>query len=237
MFSTLWPARPATLSLRAAVLTVAVVLGGCKGFWDPLPSTGTGTATGTTPTTTSLTSSSSSVAAGGSVNLTATVAPAAATGTVTFYAGNSSIGTGALTSGTATFSATFAAAGTESLTATYEGNSTYAASTSGAVAITVTPAAAAVPARTAILKAADPKLNLVLDPEVVWTPPATVHLHDLARVVLSGPVVGNIDGGHCVLYSGTVFLADGTKTENGVYELQGGGYLAPEEKAAELGCQ
>jgi hypothetical protein len=50
--------------------------------------------------------------------LTATVTPTAATGTVTFYAGSTTLGTGALSSGTATFTATFSAAGTESLTAT-----------------------------------------------------------------------------------------------------------------------
>lgn len=227
------PVHPAALSITAAPLMVALVLAGCKGFWDPPAGTGTGS----TATTTTLASSSSSVAAGVSVTLTATVAPAAATGTVTFYAGSTTLGTGTLSSGTATFTATFSAAGTESLTATYGGNSTYAASTSSAVSVTVTSAAAVVLARAVSGGGANHQINLVLAPGATWTSSATVHLHNLARVVADGSAASNVDGSYCVLYSGTVFLADGTESQSGVYELQGGGYLAPEEKGGELGCQ
>lgn len=230
------PVHPAALSIAAASLMAALFLAGCKGFWDPPLNTGTGTGTGSTATTTTLASSSSSVAAGAGVNLTATVAPAAATGTVTFSAGGTTIGTGALSSGTATFTATFSAAGTESITATYGGDSTYAASTSGAVVVTVTSAAAALPARPGGASA-NRETNLVLAPEATWTSPATVHLHNLARVVADRSTAGNIDSSHCVLYSGTVFLTDGTETRSAVYDLQGGGYLAPEKKGSELGCQ
>jgi hypothetical protein len=147
------------------------------------------------------------------------------------------LGTGTLTSGTATFSATFSNAGTESLTATYGGDSTYAASTSSAVAVTVTSASPAALARAVSGPNADPDINLVLAPEAVWTAPATVHLHNLARVVADGPAAVNLEGDHCVLYSGTLFLADGTRTTSGVYDVQGGGYLAPEIKGRELGCR
>jgi hypothetical protein len=231
------PVHLAALSIAAAWLMAALFLAGCKGFWDPPVNTGTGTGTGSTATTTTLASSSSSVAAGAGVNLTATVAPAAATGTVTFSAGGGTIGTAALSSGTATFTATFSAAGTESLTATYGGDSTYAASTSGAVAVTVTPAAAASLVRPFGGANANPETNLVLAPEATWTSSATVNLHNVARVVAERSVASNIESSHCMLYSGTVFLTDGTETRSGVYDLQGGGYLAPEEKGPELGCQ
>jgi len=227
--------RPVAVALTMAPLTVALFLAGCKGFWDP--PTGTSTSTGTTATTTTLASSSSSVAAGASVTLTATVAPTAATGTVTFYSGTATLGTGTLSSGTATFTATFSAAGTESLTATYGGDSTYAASTSSAVGVTVTSAAAAVLTRAVSGADATHEINLVLAPEAMWTSPGTVHLHNLARLVADGSMASNLGSDHCVLYSGTVFLADGTKSQSKIYDLQGGGYLAPEEKASQLGCQ
>ena len=227
------PGHPAALPITAAPLIVALVLGGCKGFWDPLPGTGTGS----TATTTTLTASNSSVSAGAGVTLTATVAPSAATGTVTFSANNTTIGTGTLSSGTATFTATFSAAGTQSLTATYGGNSTYAASTSSAVTVTVTSATAAVVARAVSGAGANHQVNLVLAPDRMWTSPATIHLHNLARVMADGSAASNIDGDHCVLYSGTLFLADGTESQRGIYSLQGGGYLAPEDEGLELGCQ
>lgn len=227
--------HPAALCVTGATLLVALSLAGCKGFWDP--PTGTSGGTGTTATTTTLTTSSSSVAAGASVNLTATVAPAAATGTVTFYSGTATLGTGTLSSGTATYTATFATAGTESLTATYGGDSTYAASTSNAVGVTVTSAAATAVARAVVGTGAVQGKNLILDPETSWAAPSTLHLHNLARVIVEGSSAVNLEGTHCVLYSGTVFLADGTKSKSAVYDLQGGGYLAPEEKASELGCK
>jgi hypothetical protein len=93
---------------------------------------------GTTSTSTTLASSTATPAAGASFTLTATVSPSAATGTVTFYDGTTSLGTGTLSSGTATLSTSIATAGTYSITAVYAGSSTYATSTSSAVSITVT---------------------------------------------------------------------------------------------------
>jgi protocatechuate 3,4-dioxygenase beta subunit len=94
--------------------------------------------TGTTSTTTVLTPSVTSVAAGTSITLTAVVTPAAATGTVTFYNGSTSLGSASLTSGAATLTTSFSTSGTESLKAVYSGSSTYAASTSSTVTVTVT---------------------------------------------------------------------------------------------------
>jgi len=94
--------------------------------------------TGTTTTATTLTPSATSTTTGSSVTLTATVAPSAATGTVIFYNGSTLLGSATLSSGAATIAASFSSAGTESLKAVYSGDSTYAASTSSTVTVTVT---------------------------------------------------------------------------------------------------
>ena len=69
--------------------------------------------------------------------LTATVTSSSATGTVVFYSGSTELGSASLSSGTATLATTFSSAATYSLTAKYTGDSTYAASTSSAVSLTV----------------------------------------------------------------------------------------------------
>ena len=61
------------------------------------------------------------------------------TGTVTFLIGGSPAGTGTLSNGTAAFTTSGLTAGTHQVTARYEGDATFAASTSDAVAVTVNP--------------------------------------------------------------------------------------------------
>jgi len=102
----------------------------------------TTTSTSTTATSTTLTPSATSTTTGASVTLTATISPSAATGTVTFYNGTTSLGSGTLSSGSTQLTTSFSGAGTESLAAVYAGSSTYAASTSSVVAVTVTGTAA-----------------------------------------------------------------------------------------------
>jgi hypothetical protein len=71
------------------------------------------------------------------------VSPTATTGTVTFYDGSTSLGKATLSAGAATLSTKFAA-GTHSVTATYDGDSTFASSTSSAVSIVSTAALSSV---------------------------------------------------------------------------------------------
>ena len=121
-------------------LALAVPLSSCGSFWqNPY---GTSSGGGTTATTTTLVPSVDTVAVGGSLTLTATVSPAAATGSVTFYDGSQIIDSSDLTSGTATQAASASSVGTASFTANYTGDSTYASSTSPAVTVTVTAAPA-----------------------------------------------------------------------------------------------
>jgi hypothetical protein len=91
-----------------------------------------------TATTTALAASAPSVELGTAVTFTATVAPAAATGAVSFMEGSTTLGTGTLAGGVASLSTSALAIGTHSVTAVYAGDSVYTGSTSGAQAVTVT---------------------------------------------------------------------------------------------------
>ena len=96
---------------------------------------------GVTSTSTSLAASASSISQGSPVTLTATVKPAsgstAPTGSVTFYNGQTSLGTATLSGGVATLTTSALPAGTNSLTASYAGASAFSASSSSAVDVMV----------------------------------------------------------------------------------------------------
>ena len=94
-----------------------------------------------TSTTTTLMSSLNPSMPGQSVTVTATVAPATATGTVTFMDGANMLGTGPLSGGTTTFSTSALTTGMHSLTAVYSGDANDASSTSAALTQTVLPTA------------------------------------------------------------------------------------------------
>lgn len=87
-----------------------------------------------TPTTTGIGSSLNPSTYGANVTFTATVSPAAATGTVTFKDGATTLGTGTLSSGTATYSTTALSVASHPITAVYDSNASYATSTSGILA-------------------------------------------------------------------------------------------------------
>ena len=72
------------------------------------------------------------------MTLTATTAPSAATGTVTFLDGSVTLGTGTLSGGVATYIVPSITGGAHSYTAVYGGSALYGASTSAAVSVTAT---------------------------------------------------------------------------------------------------
>lgn len=89
------------------------------------------TAAATTPSSTSVSVNPNPINLGQPVTLTAVVWPSAATGTVTFYDGGTSLGSGTVRSGgIATLTTQFQVSGTRYFTAVYSGDSTYSASTS-----------------------------------------------------------------------------------------------------------
>jgi len=98
----------------------------------------TDTAVAKTATTTTLTVPATTPAENAAFNLSAAVSPAAATGSVQFFDGTTSLGTSAVSAGTATLNvAAGLAGGTHSITAQYLGDSSHAASTSAAASMVI----------------------------------------------------------------------------------------------------
>lgn len=90
-----------------------------------------------TPSMTTLSISAPSIFLAGTETLTASVAPAAATGTVTFKDGNTTLMAVALAAGQAMYTTGPLGGGSHSFTAVYSGDNSYAASTSAAVTLNV----------------------------------------------------------------------------------------------------
>lgn len=103
--------------------------------------------------TTTVAASASSVESGSPVDLTATVTPAAATGTVEFFAGATSLGTATLTGGTAVLTTSALPVGSAAVTAVYAGDAGTNGSTSAPITVEVTPVA---PRATTTTVALDP---------------------------------------------------------------------------------
>lgn len=120
------------LLLALAVVVCLASTSGCAGFFV------------NTDTTTALASSATDATYGTSITLTATVtqqsSTTAPTGTVTFYDGSTSLGTGTLSSNVATLAVSDLAVGTHSITAVYGGDSNYTGSTSAAVSVIISAA-------------------------------------------------------------------------------------------------
>ena len=126
-----------TSSLATGTRTITAAYGGSAFYAGSTASAATITVTGIA-TGTALSASAASAATGVSVVFTAKVSPAAATGTVTFYDGSTSIGTGTLNAGTATLASSSLAVGVHSITAAYGGDSTYGGGNAAAVAVAIT---------------------------------------------------------------------------------------------------
>lgn len=90
-----------------------------------------------TATTTSLEVADATVLVGAPVDLTATVLPAVATGTVTFYDGATSLGTATVSAGRASLRTATLAPGSHGVTAAYSGDDAHLASASDLVVVTV----------------------------------------------------------------------------------------------------
>jgi hypothetical protein len=89
-------------------------------------------------TTTTLTSDSNPSKAGRPVTFTASVSPSAATGTVQFFDGSTSLGTVPISGGSAAFTTSALTGGRHSITAVYSGDAHFASSTSAVLSQNVT---------------------------------------------------------------------------------------------------
>jgi hypothetical protein len=140
---------------NAAAVTASLGVGNhvITATFNPTNGSGYGSSTATIPqlvtnsdTTTTLTASPNPANQGNLVTLTATVAPVlpgagTPTGTVAFFNGGTSLGTGTVSGGVATISTSTLPVGTLSLTAVYSGDAKFNTSTSAPLAETVGPAA------------------------------------------------------------------------------------------------
>ncbi|MFD4295518.1 Ig-like domain-containing protein [Rhodococcus sp. NPDC058532] len=174
-------------------------------------------------TTTALAVPASAVT-GAAVELTATVSPAPAGGTVQFKDGDANIGGPvAVSGGVATLSHAFDAAGGRSITAVYSGAGGFLTSTSAAASITVTDPAP-VDVETTVLAAAPTtaKVGAAVDLSATVTPTTaqgTVQFKDGDTAI--GAPVAIIDGAASLSHT---FDASGTKSITAVF-VGGPGYL------------
>lgn len=115
-----------------------------------------------TPTPDTLRLSVSNVAPthGDTLTLTATVAPADATGSVTFLADGVSIGSGTVSGGVVTMTTSTLGGGSHALTATYSGDAIYAAATTSAINVTVAKEATSIILRSSGSALADEPVGL-----------------------------------------------------------------------------
>ena len=134
----------ATSALSAGNHSITAGYGGDGNFNTATSSVLTQTVNAAATATVTLTSSSSTSQAGQSVTFTATVSgnrSTTPTGTVTFYDGSTSLGTGTVnSSGQATFTTSTLSVGTHTIKAAYSGDSTYPAANSATLTQTVTTA-------------------------------------------------------------------------------------------------
>jgi hypothetical protein len=135
-----------TASSTSAAQTVPIILWAASG--DRVHSATINLTVNANPavigTTTTLTSSASTISENSPVTLTASVkqtsGSTAPSGSVTFYNGGTSLGTASLSAGSASLSTSSLPGGSNSITAEYAGTSTFNASTSGAITVSVSSA-------------------------------------------------------------------------------------------------
>ena len=125
----------ATSALAAGIHTITAEYGGNANYAGSTSSGITQTVKATTSA--SVGSSLEPSTVGDSVTFTSTVSPSAATGTVTFKDGATTLGTGSLSGGVATYATSALTAGSHTITAVYNGDASYAGSTSSGITQTV----------------------------------------------------------------------------------------------------
>jgi predicted secreted protein len=123
-----------TSALALGTHTITLIYSGDANYGGAGSATYTLTVNPQAASSVSLASSLNPATVGQTVTFTATVSPSSATGTVQFLDGTTVLGTSTVNSGVATFSTTALAEGSHSITASYSGNASYLAGTSGVIA-------------------------------------------------------------------------------------------------------
>jgi hypothetical protein len=150
-----------------------------------------------TATSTALVAAPTAVEVGSPVTLTATVTPAAATGSVEFFNGATSLGSSVLSGGVATLTTSVLPVGTDAITAVYGETSGFATSTSSPASVVVSPVAA----RSTTTTLAVDKLDGAPYQQVTFTTAVaastgaangSVTLKDGALVLTTLPVAGGV---------------------------------------------
>ncbi len=183
-------------SLSVGTHSLTAVYGGDSTYLTSTSNTVTQTVNQASSTT-ALSSGTNPSSYGNSVTFTATVSPSAATGTLTFKDGSTTIGTATLGHGSGTYTTSSLSAGSHSLTAVYGGNSNYATSTSSTLTQTV--------------NKVTPTLTLASG-----TNPSTYGNSITLTATLSSPATG----------TGTITFKDGSTTIGSATVSQGSGSLA-----------
>jgi hypothetical protein len=186
-----------------------------------------------TPTTTTVAGSAASGQQGTAATFTATVSPAAATGTVQFLDDGTPVGTPAtVTNGTATLTTSALPVGAQSITAAFTpGTGTYQSSTSTAAftyTVTAAPAQATTtalgvtPNGTAVQNSAVTLTATVAPASGTGVPAGTVQFTD-GTANLGAPVPVKADGTASLTLS---TLATGTHSFNAAFTTSNGSYLS-----------
>jgi hypothetical protein len=166
-------------------------------------------------TTTALSANDASIVLGQTVQLTASVAPATATGTVQFPDGGSAIGSVSLSSGTAVLTASSLAVGSHSLTAVYSGDGNYGASTSAAVSVTVSKANSTVTVTSSLNPAVSGQVVTFTATATPSAATGTVQFKDGSTVLGSVTIAGGTGA------FATATLAVGSQSITAVYSGDG----------------
>jgi hypothetical protein len=166
-----------------------------------------------TPTTTTLSASASSIAYGSPLTLNASLAPAAATGSVVFFDGSAGLGSALIVNGKASLNVSTLAVGSHSLHATYNGDPLDAASSSAALNATVTASATTTSlnlAQSSVI-AGSPVIVNVRIASVNTAPSGTVSIRSGANILASGAVANASTGdGYATLSFSSATLGLGT---------------------------
>jgi hypothetical protein len=148
------------------------------------------------PSTASLSATPTTASIGSPVTLMIAMAPASATGTITFFDGYTPLGSGSITAGQATFITSSLAGGTHLLHASYSGDSLNAASASAASIETIAAAASTTSlalAQASVIAGASVTVNVRVN-TANTTPSGTVTLSSGATILASGPLASAIPG-------------------------------------------